>query len=56
MEPSLILFQSATASARGDLATEWNALLGSLHTREDANLWVADEVYNDHGPAWVRRN
>lgn len=56
MEPSSVLLRPATAPARGNLATERSSLLGSLHTCEDANFRIADEVYDDHGPTWVRRN
>ena len=53
--PSILLC-SAAVLARGDLATERNALLGSLDTCKDAHLGVADKVHDDHGPTWVRRN
>lgn len=53
---SLVLLRSAAAPTRGDLATERDTLLVSFHTCKDTNLGIANEVHNDHGPAWMRRN
>lgn len=47
---SLVLLRPPT---RGDLAAERNTLPRSLHACKDANLGVADEVYNHHGPTGV---
>ena len=56
MEPSSVLLRPAAPLARNDLATEGSTLLGPLHTCEDANFGVTDEVYDDHGPTCMRKN
>ena len=48
MEPSSVLL-------RGPLQLPFG-VFGSFYTCEDTNFGVADKVYDDHGPTWVRRN